>query len=214
MIKEWVEIDVELFKTIFNSYLNHEGDSTDKVIEIQYIPNIWEAQSPAEEVRMFLGSGIDPFEFRDANSVICKMYERFVKEGLINEIEEDLKKLNICYFQEGQPLISPIGATDTNIRLFMDTCFGDEDDIKDNEMYKTLRKLDKMVLWYVRNKNGKIVYDSSRKSVPDSKKTVRIRSIDLSDWKKMILEGVTLGRFPEKYKKDDVDKEDIIFGGG
>lgn len=218
MIQEWVELDVELFKTIFYTYLNHEGNSEGKVIEIQYIPNIWEAEKSEDEVRIFLGSGLDPFEFQEANSAVCEMYERmcerFSKMGLEEEIKNDLKKLNVCYFQEGIPLISPIGATDTNIKLFLDTCFGDDEAISDNELYQTLRKLDKMVVWFVRNEDGKIVYDSSRKAVPDSKKLVRIRAIDLDDWKKMIYEGITLRCFPDRYKKGDVKREDIILLGG
>lgn len=212
MIQDWVEIDVELFKTIFYTYLNHEGNSEGKVIEIQYIPNIWEATKSEDEVRMFLGSGIDPFEFKDANEMVCKMYEKFMKMGM-TDVKDDLKKLNICYFQEGLPLISPIGATPTNIQLFLDTCFGDDKDIADNKMYKTLRSLDKMVVWYIRNAAGKIVYDNSRRSVPDNKKMVRIRAIDLDDWKKMIYEGITLRCFPDRYKKGDVKREDIVYGG-
>ena len=212
MIKDWVEIDVELFKTIFYSYLHHEGNSVGKVIEIQYIPNIWEASRSEEEVRMFLGSGIDPFEFKDANETVCKMYENLMVMG-VTEVKEDLKKLNICYFQEGIPLISPIGATDINVDIFLNTCFGNDEDIVDSDMYKTFRSLDKMIVWFVRNSAGKIVYDTSRKTVPDNKKLVRIRSIDLDDWKKMIYEGITLRCFPDRYKKGDVKKEDILYGG-
>ena len=212
MIKDWVEIDVELFKTIFYSYLHHEGNSVGKVIEIQYIPNIWEASRSEDEVRMFLGSGIDPFEFKDANEMVCEMYEKLMVMGA-TEVKEDLKKLNICYFQEGIPLISPIGATDTNVDIFLNTCFGNDEDIVDSDMYKTFRSLDKMIVWFVRNSAGKIVYDTSRKTVPDNKKLVRVRSIDLDDWKKMIYEGITLHCFPDRYKKGDVKKEDILYGG-
>jgi len=214
MIKDWVEIDVELFKTIFNSYLNHSGDSVDKVIEIQYIPNIWEAANEKDEVRMFIGSGLDPFEFESSSSPIRKIYEKFSEMGMGKEIREDLKKLNLCYFQEGRPLISPIGATPTGSELFWNTCFGDDEAISDSEFYQTLRSLDKMVVWYVRGRNGKIIYDSTRKAIPDSKKLVRIRAIDLDDWKKMIYEGITLGCFPDRYKKGDIKKEDIVCKGG
>ena len=210
MIEPWVELDVELFKEIFYAYLNHEGNSAKKVIEIQNISNISLGASPSEETRIFLGAGLDPFEWREDNEMVCLMYEKFVEAGMGDKMKDDLSILNICYFQEGSPLISPIGATKNNTELFLDTCFGDMEDIEKNPLYSTIKDLDQTVVWYKRNKKGKIDYVTTRPKVSDRDKLVRIRAMDLEDWKHMMLEGTTIGRFPNKYKTDDIKKKDII----
>ena len=201
--------ETKIIKEIFQYIVIKLGDENFG-IDINYIDNILRMQqiTRVPKVPAYLKGVINL-----RGEVIPVMSLR-LKMGLEEEIKNDLKKLNVCYFQEGIPLISPIGATDTNIKLFLDTCFGDDEAISNNELYQTLRKLDKMIVWFVRNKDGKGVYDSSRKAVPDSKKLVRIRAIDLDDWKKMIFEGMTIGAFPSKYKKGDVKREDIILLGG
>jgi hypothetical protein len=210
MINEWAEVDVELFKEIFNTYLNHEGSTAEKVIEIQNISSIILGANSRDECRIFIGAGLDPLEWKEDNRAVYEMYKRFLDIGLEDKIKNDLSILNICYFQDGSPMISPIGASKSNIDLFLDTCFGNKDDIKKNPLYLAIKDLDQTVVWYRRRSDGKINYVSSRPNIPDRDKLVRIRTMDLSDWKKMMLEGSTVGRFPEKYRADDIKKDDIF----
>ena len=210
MINDWAEIDVELFKEIFNTYLNHGGNTTEKVIEIQNISSICLGAGPRDECRIFIGAGLDPLEWKEDNEMVYKMYKSFLDAGLGDKMKNDLSILNVCYFQDGSPMISPIGATKNNIDLFLDTCFGNKEDIQKNPLYKTIKDLDQTVIWYRRRKDGKINYVTSRPNISDKEKLIRIRAMDLDDWKTMMLEGTTVGRFPEKYKVNDIKQDDII----
>lgn len=214
MIGEWTEINLELFKEIFNAYLDHSGTTTSKVVEIQNISQIVLGIKPSEETRIFFGAGVDPFDWKEDNELVCRLYDQMIEAGYGDKMKNDLSILNICHFQEGSPMISPLGPTKANIDLFFKTSFGSESDIEDDPKFDVISDMPTAVLWYEKTKDGGIYYDMSRKKdLPDSSRYVRIRAIDLEDWKDMMLEGTTLCRFPEKYKKGDLSKDSIVWSG-
>lgn len=212
MIQNWVEISVDLFREIFDSYISHKGNSADKVIEIQNPAEIYYGTNS----RTFIGAGIDPFEFRTYNELMCQACES-LEHGHPDKAEslrEDINILNSCDIPKyiSGPLISPIGATPENIKLWWVVHFGS---ISDMEALSSLKdKIDDFkvgVCWYFRDENGKIVYDMRRKNTATNEKDmlIRIRSIDLADWKKMIYETISINEFPAEYMKEDIKKEDF-----
>lgn len=215
MINPWVEVSVGLFRDIFKAYLGHSGDTEGKVIEIQNLASIYFHDDRTCSARIFLGAGMDPFEFGRSNEALCDLKEAFERMGMGEKFMNDLKVLNICYFCDGEALISPVGATKTNTDMFFITCFGDSSDMdRVPSLRDSISDTSKMVVWFKRDSDGKYIYDSSRKpGTDDEAKQVRIRVMDLEDWKTMMLEGETLRRFPEKYKKDDIKKDEIILVG-
>ena len=64
MIKNWNEIDMEMFKEILDSYWNKEDWTLDKVLEIQYLDKILDNKS---STRVYLGNGININEWKDFN---------------------------------------------------------------------------------------------------------------------------------------------------
>ena len=208
MIGKWEEISVELFKEIFNFYLNHEGSSVDKVIEIQNIQCIGQDN----ETRIFLGSKMNPLDWKEDNKLVVELYDKMKKHGLGEKVLDDISILNVCYFQQGAPLISPIGATSENINLFLMTCFGNKEELDDNPLFSLIKDINETVVWYRRGSDGKINYVTTRPKISDSDKLVRIRVMDYKDWEKIISEGTRSGYFPDKYKKDDIKAEDINRG--
>ena len=217
MIQEWREIDLDLFRQIFSAYLNHQGDTEGKVLEIQNISGIYFEDFTDEDgscCRIFLGAGMNPLEFREFNELVAETYDKFgdLDPEFQNKIEEDLKILNVCYFQSGQPLISPIGATKKTIDIFFLTCFGGMSEIaKFKEV--PLEKFEHSILWYSKDSEGNVKYNNLREDdISDLDKLIRVRVMDLSDWKKMVYEGITLQCFPDRYKTEDLHKEDIRWG--
>lgn len=213
MIQNWVEISVDLFREIFESYVSHRGNSTEKVIEIQNPAEIYFGTN----ARTFIGAGLDPFEFRSFNEVMCKTCEMLEKGGDLGDsasLREDIKILNSCDIPKyiAGPLISPVGATPENLKLWWTIHFGS---LSDMEKISTVKdKIDDFkagISWYFRNKNGKIVYDMRRENNIDEKDMlIRIRSIDLADWKKMVYETISINEFPAEYMKEDMKKEDFF----
>lgn len=206
MINQWSEVDLELFYEIFDFYKNHKGSSEDKVIEIQNISGKYFDEVPY--TRIFLGAKINPLDYRESNPGICSVYDTFKDSLGKRELDEEFRVLNLCFYcAAGGPLITPFGPTAKNIDTFFATSFGDTDAVKRTSMKKSM--YNRLILWYTKDKDGKIVYDMSRApiTVPDSQRLVRIRTMDFSDWKKMIDESTRCAKFPDYFEKDDISSE-------
>ena len=206
MIHPWTEIDIEFFKEIFEHYKNHQGESEDKVIEIQNLSGIHYNEVPT--VRVFIGAKINPLDYRDWNSGICSVFDNF--SGIIGDdyTKEEFSTLNMCFFSTG-PLITPFGHGNKNSDTFMITAFGNMDELK-----KTVipAPSDRLVMWYRKEPDGTIVYDMTRQptDLPDTKRFIRIRMMDFSDWKKIIDGAIKHAKFPDDFTKDDLKKEDFV----
>ena len=209
MINQWNEIDLEMFYELFDLYKNHYGTSENKVIEIQNLSGKYYDEVPY--TRIFLGSRINPLDYREWNSGICAVYDTFKDALGKEEIEEEFRVLNLCFFAESAgPMITPFGPTPKNIDTFFATSFGDSEKIK-NTPRERKGGYSRLILWYTRDKNGKIVYDMSRKKivVPDDKRYIRIRTMDFLDWTLAIKESIVHARVPDYFTKDDIKKEDF-----
>ena len=210
MISQWSEVDLEMFYEIFNFYKEHRGHSEDKIIEIQNLSGKYYEEVPY--TRIFLGSKINPLDYREWNTGICAVYDTFKDQIGVDQIEKEFSTFNLCFVAEGMgPMITPFGPTDKNIKTFFATSFGDMAEINDSPISKKDGLFSRLILWFTRDKNGKIIYDMSRKqnSTPDTKRLVRIRTMDFSDWKKVVDSSIIYAKIPDDFAKDDVRKEDF-----
>lgn len=207
MIQNWVEIDVGLFREIFESFLNHQGDTQDKIIELQSPAAIWyNSIDNVAGTRIFIGSGIDPMDYRKWNEPICKIYENF-SEMFGDEVKADYKKLNLCMFGRA-PYITTMGSCEETIKMFWETSFASRDEF--SERNKNLANLDQLVMWYYR-KGKKIYYDMRRIPRKDVEHLIRIRVMDLRDWKNEVaLALANDGAFRDSFIKDDIKKSDMV----
>lgn len=207
MINQWNDIDLEMFKELFDFYRNHGGGSKDKVIEIQSLSGQYYEEDPC--TRIFLGSKINPFDYRKWNESICTVFESF-KDTI--DIEDDLEMLNLCFFAPRRgygPLITPLGATEKNVYNFWAASFGDMSEVENSSLKNGIYS--RLILWFTKDANGKIVYDMSRKPTKFSltERLVRVRIMDFSDWKKMVSEALESDRIPEYFSSSDIKKEDF-----
>ena len=203
MISEWKEVDLDLFYEVLRKYLNHIGDSDDKVIEIQNLADAY--YDPPIKTRVFLGAKIDPFDWPDWN-------DRLI--GIIKELGVEYFKskcdLIFCSLAFGGPMMSPLPRSGKTLEMFLSTSFGDEDSIR--ELWKgQTQSTGMLIFWYSRNSEGKIVFDMSRKpiTIPDTERYVRMRIIDFPEWKRLVNETVRSTQHPEELTKDDLKPEDF-----
>ena len=206
MITQWSEVDLELFYDIFDFYKNHGGSSEDRVIEIQNISGKYFNEVPY--TRIFLGAKINPLDYRESNEGICAVFDTFKDKIGGKELEREFSVFNLCFYcVAGGPLITPFGPTEKNIDTFFATSFGDLKDVKRTSVKKSM--YNRLILWYTRDKDGKIVYDMSRApiTIPDSQRLIRIRVMDFKDWKNMIDESRRYAKFPDEFEKDDISRE-------
>ncbi len=208
MIQNWVEVEVELFREIFDSFLNHSGDTTGKVIEIQSPASIWYKGRDDMQARIFLGSGINPLEYRKWNEAICSVYEHLTDLfGEETSLKDDYGRLNLCMFGHA-PFITTVGSCEDTVKMFWETSFASEDEF--SERNKKLIKLDQLVMWYYK-KGDKIYYDMRRLPRKDVDHLVRIRVMDLDDWKKIVSDAIVNGgEFSKDFTKDDIKKSDMV----
>ena len=209
MINQWNEIDLEMFYELFDFYRNHKGTSENKVIEIQNLSGKYYEEIPY--TRIFIGSKINPLDYREWNSGICAVYDTFKDTLGKDELDEEFRVLNLCFFAESAgPMITPFGPTPKNIDTFFATSFGDSEKMQNTSMERK-GGYSRLILWYTRDKDGKIVYDMSRKktTLPDTKRYIRVRTMDFSDWKLAIEDSIIHARVPDYFSKDDITKEDF-----
>lgn len=205
MIHQWTEIDIGFFKEIFEFYKNHQGDSENKVIEIQNLSGIHYGEVPT--VRIFFGAKINPLDYREWNSGICSVFDSF--SGVIGSdyVRDEYQALNLCFFSDG-PMITPFGHGNKNAETFMITAFGNMDELKKTIIHPPS---DRLVMWYWKDKNGTIVYDMTRRptNLSDEERFIRIRTMDFSDWKKTADSAIKHAKFPDSFTQNDLKKEDF-----
>lgn len=210
MVSQWSEIDLEMFYEIFDFYKDHKGHSKDKVIEIQNLSGKYYEEVPY--TRIFLGSKINPLDYREWNGGICSVFDTFKETLGVEEIENEFSILNLCYVADGMgPLITPFGPAKKNIETFFATSFGDMNDVNNTSITKKDGMHARLILWFTKDKSGKIVYDMSRKktTLPNTKRFVRIRTMDFSDWKQIVEFSIAHAKMPDEFVKDDIKKEDF-----
>lgn len=200
MINKWTELDLELFYEVLRKYLNHVGDSDNKVIEIQNMSDVW--YDPFIKTRLFLGAKINPLDWEDWNERLVTAIRGFGESTFRSYCD-----LLFCCLGYA-PIMSPLPKTGKTLDMFLATSFGDEAATRD---FWKGQENEKLVLWYSRDEDGGIIYDMSRNPItlPDTKRFIRIRTMDYSDWKDMVEKTIKTTKQPEELTKDDLKKEEI-----
>ena len=182
MIKNWNEIDMEMFKEILDSYWNKEDWTLDKVLEIQYLDKILDNKS---STRVYLGNGININEWKDFNKstldLMDMLTDMFMPDKSIKEILSNTC-LSMCILEDG-PRITPLSNTKDHYNLLWSTSFGH------SSINKEITNMisNPIVLWYWKDDNYfNIGSNDLSDTLQEKDKLVRLRGISLDTWKDMI----------------------------
>lgn len=189
MIKNWNEIDMEMFKEILDSYWNKEDWTLDKVLEIQYLDKILDNKS---STRVYLGNGININEWKDFNKstldLMDMLTDMFMPDKSIKEILSNTC-LSMCILEDG-PRITPLSNTKDHYNLLWSTSFGH------SSINKEITNMisNPIVLWYWKDDNYfNIGSNDLSDTLQEKDKLVRLRGISLDTWKDMIYKYIESG---------------------
>lgn len=186
MIYKWCEIDLEMFEEIFNEYVSLASWSVDKVLEVQNIPSIILGQ---RSDRFYLGNGIKLLDWVSWNEESIMLIDSFnnafpgIKDTIL-----DKSKLSTCSLCNSEPKITPMGI-DVHFKILWNTYFGQNFKIENKFIFKGADCDIRTDLWFTKSKADSelITYRPGKtRKLDNSQKFVRIRAIDLGDWKEMI----------------------------
>ena len=215
---DWNEIDIELFKDVFTAYFSHKGSLDNKVLEIQNLRSI---SSGSPEARVFFGSGIKIENYKKWNSCALAISEALTSMfGSFPDFRkfEDCE-ISMCIFEQG-PIIIPIGSTPGHDKIILSSYFG-IDVSKTSDNINLLQVIDKLKekrqntksslnLYYYSKDNDKKYYLCDKNDSKEFVKKVRLRTMDLDEWKQLTHDYIISGyKLPENIYKDDVNKKDI-----
>lgn len=204
MIKNWNEIDMEMFKEILDSYWNKEDWTLDKVLEIQYLDKILDNKS---STRVYLGNGININEWKDFNKstldLMDMLTDMFMPDKSIKEILSNTC-LSMCILEDG-PRITPLSNTKDHYNLLWSTSFGH------SSINKEITNMisNPIVLWYWKDDNYfNIGSNDLSDTMQEKDKLVRLRGISLDTWKDMMYKYIESG-FDSSvlYTDSDLPKE-------
>ena len=194
-----------MFKDIFDAYWKGEDWTRDKVLEIQ---NPMAIKTNWPELRVYFGKGIDINEWADWNKGALSIINNMNSYIPMNSILTD-QKLSMCLLDKG-PRITPLGSVNIHYDLIWNMCFGANQKL-DLDFDITTPESDKsLCLWYTKNKTKYIVEPGQFGNYDNFTKMIRIRSIDLADWKDM------MRNYTKNYNNDclnidnDIPKRSII----
>ena len=188
MIKNWQEIDMEMFKEIFNAYWNGESWTLDKVLEFQYLDKIYNDQN---SVRVYFGNGININEWKEFNKDTLELMNALSNKFLSKTVKDILSKttLSMCVLEDG-PRITPL---DSSIKAHYDmmwsTTFGHKSAYP--EVVKNITN--PIILWYCKEGNYYNLGSIDLHNIQEKDKFVRLRAISLNTWKDMIYNYVESG---------------------
>lgn len=169
-----------MFKDIFDAYWNGENWTCDKVLEIQ---NPIAIKTDWPEIRVYFGKGIDIHEWAEWNksalSILNSMNSFMPMSSLITN-----SKVSMCLLDKG-PRITPLGSVDVHYNLIWNMCFGSNENI-DLDIKFAFDTGKSLCLWYTKEDNKYIIEPEKFNNYDNFTKQIRVRSIDLEDWKKMM----------------------------
>lgn len=201
MIYKWNFVRVDIFKEIFNTYWNKEGNTEKQVIELQN----FKKDETGETVRIFFGKGI---KFNDWKKYNEDTYE-FIKNA--NKLLSDIKgtKVDICdeaiismCMTDGGPKVTPLRTeTEHEELIFKGMIDNDIDSIKDDKS-KLLTEMSQSFLQVLTVKD-----DDTGVFRIEGEGTgyIRVRAMDLKDWKENVKVYAETGKFSEEFTKDDIN---------
>lgn len=200
-VSKWGEIDIELFKEIFDRYWKRESNTVDKVLEIQNLVAIGEGYP---DIRVYFGANIRIEDFEEYNSVSLNIVNS-IRNSLGDSFMRDVN-LSMCILSDG-PRITPLSVEKAHYDLIWYNCFSDPDKIT----YKSSDfSVSPMTLWYGKTKEELYV---PGKDINGSKRYVRLRSWNYSDWRKAIDSYCTDDKFDisSLLPEDDIPVENILY---
>lgn len=186
MIYKWCQIDLEMFEEIFNEYVSLASWSVNKVLEVQNIPSIILGQNSE---RFYLGNGIklsDWISWNEGSIMLLDTINNALpgfKDLIINN-----NKISSCFLCDSGPKVTPMGI-DIHYKILWNTYFGQNFKIEDKFIFKDVDCEIRPDFWFTKTGEDPelITYRPSKtRCLSNSQKFVRIRAIDLSDWKEMI----------------------------
>lgn len=197
---KWNEVDIEMFREIFDMYWNKHPGTEDKVLEIQSLRAIKEK---APEVRVYLGSGIFIEDFRDSNQESLKFIE-----GLRKTFGPEFMRahISLCLLTSG-PKVIPIGKSKEHYNLIWNSWFGDSSEEVNNS--SGIELLKPVILWYTKNAGKYILGNYNTPNIPLSERKIRLRGWFLGDWKQRMYDYGNLGSCVLDME-DDVREEEIL----
>ena len=199
---KWNEINLDMFKYIFDMYWKRKPGTVDKVLELQ---NLIAIREGCPDVRVYFGAQIKLEDFKDYNQNSID-FINVLRSSLGEEFMKSI--ISMCINTRG-PRITPLGDNKPHRELIMSSCFGEE---SDSEIAKMIPN--PIILWYQKTEDGKyITGDYADKNAPYTKKFVRLRGWKYEDWKEMMNSYCKSGFDVEKlYTFEDIDRSRILYG--
>ena len=200
-INKWNEIDLDMFKDVFNMYWKKDLGTENKVLELQ---NLIAIREHCPEIRVYFGAKIRMEDFREFNKgsleFIDIMREKFGSTFMMPSIS--------MWIVTAGPRITPLGENRSHYDLIWSSCFGEK---SDSEFINLIPN--PIILWFSKTKDGNYeTGDYANKNVPGSEKFVRLRGWDYEDWKKMMDTYCSNGlKLEDLYVEDDINKEKILY---
>ena len=194
MIYKWNLVRGDVFEDIFNTFQNKQGNTEKLVLEIQ---NFFQNKDDEETVRVFFGNGINYEDWLKDN---LEMYSR-LKDS--KSFQESLKGLKMCITETGSVTINP--------------CIEIEDlifkGIVNNDVTKIVDPAVKCLATYSQATylNAKLIKDPITGDLRASEINkggevgyIRVRAMDLKDWKNNLKFYSRNGYFNPKFIENDL----------
>lgn len=201
MIYKWNLVKPDVFKDIFDRFWNKQGNTEKLILELQnFSPNDEPGELP---IRLFFGQGIQFNDWIDYNKDTYKLikttneYLSSLKGSPVDICKE--ANLSMCMTEEG-PKITPLKSKAEHDELIFKGMI-DEDSLDSivDEKCRMLTKLSRNFLKIniVKTKAG--IFKTNGKG----EHYVRVRAMDVDDWKEHINHYAENDSFLENFTKDD-----------
>lgn len=189
---EWQEIKVEFFLSdVFPKFWNHEGETTDLIIEVQYMPALCCGEPNR---RVFMGAGITldfPFNTRPDN-----VKTNLLKDNNIEALREYEREHAIGFAMTGDDTYKVDSVTLAYSIKEPHSIFMQNFGVGYSESSHSI------FLWYNIGKNGRIDEKNVR---PNRESMIRVRYLRLDYFMSVLECYVESGyqNFPAEFLKDD-----------
>ena len=205
MIYKWNEISLDMFKDVFDAYWRGDDWTCDKVLEIQ---NPIAIKSYWSDSRIYFGKGIDINEWSDWNKESLRLINSINPHISMKSLITN-QKISMCLL-EGGPRITPLGSVGVHYNLIWNMCFGADQKIS-SDLELSFPREKSLCLWYTKE-DGKYIIDPYKYNDYDNfTKMIRVRSIDLVDWKEMMKNYTKTNDISYLDMSNDIPKQSIVF---
>lgn len=204
MIYKWNLVKPEIFKEVFDSFWNKKDTTKNLVLELQnFMKDYTDADQGLSPVRIFFGQGIKFMDWVKYNEDAYDMIKRTneclsrIAGSPIDICKEAI--LSMCMTDDG-PKITPLRTKSEHDELIFKGMIDDDIDSIVDDKCRTLTMLSQSFIQprIFKTKSG--VLKSKGKGQP----YVRIRAIEVNDWKDNISYYAENKTFKTEFIKDDI----------